>query len=123
MKIVRQPEGSHQCGQACVAMAAGVSLKRSIKAVGHERSTHTSDLIRGLRALGVECADKLVRICRRRPHFPPRAIIAIHRPAVKGERREAGHWMVAWDGEIIDPAGRYPDGFQNWKMTSYLEIK
>lgn len=122
MTIVRQPEDSVQCGQACVAMVASVSLKRAIEAVGHGRSTHTRDLIRGLRALGVYCGDKLIRISRCRPHFPPHAIIAIHRPAVRGERRAAGHWMVSWNGKIIDPADRYPDGFANWKITSYLEI-
>ena len=124
MKIVRQPEGSHQCGQACVAMAASVSLKRAVEAVGHSHATPTRDLIPALRKLGVDCADKLLRISRRRPNLPPRAIVAIHRPAVAGERRKAGwHWLLTWDGKIFDPAGRYPEGFENWRMTSYLELK
>lgn len=119
MKIVLQPEGSEQCGQACVAMAAGVSLKRAIKAVGHSRGTDTKDLVFALHKLGVVCASRLVRISRKRPNIPPRALVHIN---VVHEQRDDSHWMLNWDGKIIDPGGRYPDGYQKWRIMSYLEI-
>lgn len=122
MKLILQPEGSSQCGQTCVAMAASVSLERSIEAVGRSGATHTADIVRGLRALGVSCADRLVRISRKRPNLPRRAIVVILRPAVMYERRAQSHWMLTWDGKIYDPGGRWPDGYDKWRMTSYLEI-
>ncbi len=124
MKLVLQPEKSGMCGQACVAMAAGVSLKRAIEAVGHSRSTSTDDVVFGLRSFGVMCADKLVRISRKKPMPSPRAMIVIHRPAVEHERRKPKwHWILSWDGTIYDPGGRWPEGYDKWKMTSFLEIK
>lgn len=123
MKLILQPEGSHLCGQACIAMAAGVSLKRAVESVGHKRGTHTKDVIAALGALGVECSPRLVRISRKRPNLPARAIVAIHRPAVENERRSSiWHWMLTWDGKILDPGGRWPEGYEHWTITSFLEI-
>lgn len=121
MKLILQPEGSSLCGQCCVAMAAGVSLKRAKTAVGHERGTHTSEVVAALRILGVSCADRLRRVRRANPVLPQRAIIAIHRPASE-DRNGRAHWMLHWDGKVFDPGGRWPDGYQNWRITSYLEI-
>lgn len=119
MKIVLQPEGSGLCGQACVAMAASVSLKRAIKAVGHSRGTDTKDLVFALSKLGVPCSGRLVRISRKRPNIPPRAIIHIN---VTNEQRDDSHWMLNWDGKIIDPGARWPEGYGKWRIVSYLEI-
>lgn len=116
-RVIRQPEGSSLCGQACVAMAAGVSLDRAIKVVGHEGGTTTAEVREALRDLGVGCADKLRRISRQRPHPPKRAVLA-----VKGIRNWRWHWVLTWDGEIYDPAGYNLSDYKHWKITSYLEI-
>jgi hypothetical protein len=124
MKLILQPDDSELCGQACVAMAAGVSLKRAISAIGHKGDTSTADVVFGLRSFGLTCADKLVRISRKRPMPSARAMIVIHRPAVEHERRNPKwHWMLSWDGKIYDPGGRWPEGYDKWQITSYLEIR
>jgi len=65
-----------------------------------------------------------VRVNRRRPNLPQRAIVAIHRPRVPREKRNGRyHWMLSWDGKIYDPSGRYPEGYANWIITSHLEIQ
>lgn len=123
MKLVAQPQGSSLCGQCCVAMAAGVSLTRAKEIIGHDSGTTTREVITALRALGLNCADRMVRPSRQRPNLPARAILAIHRPKNPDEKRLAKwHWMLTWDGVIYDPDNRWPDGYQNWKITSYLEI-
>lgn len=122
MKLILQPDGSSLCGQCCVAMAAGVSLKRAIEAVGHERGTYTCDVVRALWALGVQCDDRCTRISRKRPNLPKRGLVAIHRPKEDGKRRERFHWMLTWDGRMYDPGGAWPDGFAGWRITSYLTI-
>jgi len=124
MRLVRQPEGSGLCGQACIAMAAGVSLDRACEVVGHrkERGTTTREVVRALRTLGVPCADRLRRVSRARPHLPKRAIVAIHRPPEENRHRGQWHWMLAWDGVIYDPGASWPDRYRDWKITSVLEI-
>ncbi len=123
MKLILQPEGSELCGQACVAMAAGVSLKSAIEAVGHKHSTSTADIAKALRFFGLTCPDRLVRISRKRPLSTPRAMLVIHRPAVQHEGRNSKwHWMLTWDGKVMDPGGRWPESYDKWKVTSFLEI-
>ncbi len=128
MRLVRQPEGSALCGQCCVAMVAGVSLRRAIAAVGvefTERGTETRQIVAGLRALGVRCSGRLRRVSRARPVLPARCLVAIiqYRPDADGERQPTrSHWMVSWDGQIYDPGERWPEGFAGWKITTYLEI-
>jgi len=131
-RLVRQPEGSSLCGQACVAMVAGVSLRAATKAVGLSGATHTRHIVRALRSLNVECADRLRRVSRVRPALPKRAIVSIIQytvapslvttPAMRRSQRRA-HWMVTWDGTMYDPGGRWTEGYNGWAITSYLEIK
>lgn len=103
-------------------MAARVSLKRAVEVIGHSRGTHTRELVFALRALQIDCTDRLTRIRRSRPNWPARAIVAIHRPPVESEKRNGKyHWMLTWDGRMLDPGGRWPD-YDKWKITSYLEI-
>lgn len=116
MKLILAPPGSALCGQACVAMAAGVSLRRAIEAVGHERGTHTRDVVRGLEALDVTCSDRCLRVSKHRPVPVPRALLAFKR----GPR--LAHWMLLWDGRVYDPGGWWPDNMREWRMTSYLPI-
>lgn len=116
MNRIQQPEGSSLCGQACVAMAAGVSLDRAIEVIGHSHGTYTRDVIAGLRSLGIGCGDRLHRVSRKLPVLPQRCIVAMHSP-----RRRLEHWMLSWDGEMFDPEGRWPD-LPGWTITSYLEI-
>jgi hypothetical protein len=104
-------------------MAAGVTLKRSIETFGHQKATTTKDVVTALRALNIECADRLKRPIRKRPTLPHRCIAAIHRPKSSKEKRLVKwHWILIWDGRVYDPGGCWPDSYANWKITSYLEI-
>lgn len=116
--LVRQPEGTSLCGQCCVAMAAKVSLKDAVEAVGHDkkRGTHTHEIVAALRRLGVGCADKLRRVSRSKPILPKRAIVVITNGNTKW------HWMLVWDGSVHDPESRWPD-YCGWRISSYLEIE
>lgn len=119
MRYIRQFE-ENMCGQCCVAMVADVVYPAACEAVGarvgiHSAGTHTRDIIRGLRKLGVRCADRARRVSRVKPALPRRAIVSI-RDATRA------HWMVTWDGVMYDPGGRWPDGYPGWTITSYLEI-
>lgn len=103
-------------------MAAGVTLREAIDAFGHEkvRGTYTGEVVAALRRLGVGCGDRLKRVSKARV-LPKRCIVCIQRQKESG-RRYLGHWMLYWDGVVYDPDGRYPEGFEKWRITSYLEI-
>lgn len=123
-RIIVQPHGSALCGQCCVAMAAGVSLERAIEVLGESRSgTTTKQIVQALRYFGVQCADRPRRISRAKPVWPERAILTIHRPKEEEVgRRSLYHWMLAWDGKILDPGKAWPDRYEKWRITSHLEI-
>ena len=116
MKLIAQPIASDLCGQCCVAMAAGVSVRRAREIIGHDGGTETREVVRALRSLGVSCADRLVRISRNRPNLPTRAIVTIQ------EQGKRAHWMLTWDGTMYDPGQRWPEGYPGWRITSFLEI-
>lgn len=97
-------------------------MDRAIKAVGHARATDTRDVVRGLRELGVPCADRCKRVSRTKPVLPKRGFVHINRPPEE-HRNGRFHWMLVWDGDVYDPSGAWPDGYANWKITSYLEIE
>jgi hypothetical protein len=104
-------------------MAADVSLDRAIEVVGHEsaRGTTTKEVVAALRHLGVSCADKLRPLSRTKPVLPKCGIVVIQRP--RSERHRAlGHWMFWAYGEMLDPGECWPNGYEGWKITSYLEI-
>lgn len=113
---ILQPPGSNLCGQACVAMAAGVSLARAIAVIGHRSGTHTHEVRRALLTLGLKPAERLKRVSRTKPALPRRGIVAI------GKGRKYAHWMLTWNGRIFDPGGRWPEGYNGWRITSVLEI-
>lgn len=130
MKLIRQPEESSLCGQACVAMAAGVTLEEAIEAVGHrrKRGTLTREVVAGLRSFGLKCADRARKVSRIRPVFPKRAVLALRKPKPNPDGKknyESGnwHWLLVWDGEVYDPSGlTWPDDYKGWRVTSYLGI-
>lgn len=117
MNLVLQPAGSNQCGQACVAMVAGVSIEKVIGAIGHRHSTKTREIVAALKALGVECDPRLKRF--KNPLLELRTMkIAIIKVRFNG--RLMGHWVVWNDGKILDPAGNAATKIGRW--TSFLRI-
>jgi hypothetical protein len=121
MRLIRQPRGSSLCGHCVVAMAAGVSLKRVIEVVGHERATRTKELVKALREFGVAVrSDRRVRFTDAAA-LPRRCVLYLK---LQGKTRAWGHYVLRWDGRDYDPGNR---GLIYWanrdpRLTSYLEI-
>lgn len=117
MKLVRQPENSSLCGQACVATIAGVSLEESIAAFNGTRGgTRTKQVVEALRKLNISCGDKLVSL--KKGIKPPVCIAKLHFNDCKFT-----HWTVYYCGLYLDPdigvLTGYCDGVRE---TSYLPI-
>jgi len=99
IEFVKQPLESSLCGQACVAMIAGISLEKSIAIFGKRSSTTTKDVAVALRKIGFECADKVTRITKINEK-PPLCMVVVR----SKDNRNHNHW-VAWNGKhYFDPA-------------------
>lgn len=111
------------CGVACVAMIAGVSYQGALRTMYGEKpviKTLTSDLRRGLRSLGVECASELIRSSKQR-HYRNLRQDAILKTRTRADRD--WHWIV-WDSKrqiLLDPE---PKGYRYVRppITSYLVV-
>jgi hypothetical protein len=119
--LIIAPEGSNCCGQACIAMAAGVSLDRAFEATGKRGGTHTKHVVAALHVLGVKTDARARRMSKTKPVLPQRCLVSICTKKVKGEYK-LGHWMLHWDGKMYDPRGTWPEGYDGWTITSYVEI-
>lgn len=110
-------------------MAAGVSLKEAIEAVGHNktRGTYSREIVAALEKLGVPHEKKFRRLPKNKPVLPRRAIIGISqwKPDKHGTlRMRQCHVMLTWDGQIMDPSDGWPDLYKErgWCITSYLRL-
>ena len=109
---------AEDCGAACVAMLAGVSLKQAYQAVYGDQPgglTHTRDLRDALIRLGKRPAARLRAV----PKGGYRDIEGCALLKVNPRGIE-WHWVV-WDGKrIIDP-GDPP--YKRYRAISYLAVK
>lgn len=104
MELVRQPDGTKQCGQAVIAMLTGRTLAEVVAVMGTE-GNYPATLRKHARDFDIELARHSKPVVDGRgPTGQPGAVF-MHRPA--------SHW-AAWDGErFYDPRGtvydRLPD--------------
>lgn len=101
-----------------VAVIAEVSVGLAAEKIGKDGATTTKQLVKGLRALGYECPDRLQRIPR-----PPLAIAKLVDP----KRKSGWHWVVVDGDKVYDGINGTPEGTVDWptgtKMTSFLPVK
>ena len=115
---IAQKPGKKNCGVIAVAVIAEVSVGLAAEKIGKDGSTSTKQLVKGLRALGYECPDRLQRIPR-----PPLGIAKLIDPK---RPRGSWHWVVVDGDKIFDGINGKPDGIVDWekgaKMTSFLPV-
>ena len=119
MRLVKQPDYSSCCGQASVAIVAGITLKRSCEIFGHNHATFTWELVRALRKLKIKCAKRLKRHIAGRP-LPPLCIAKV--PIGETDR----HWIVYSKKQgVLDPAEVIPRRYGSampYYVISTLEV-
>lgn len=122
MELVTQPRGSTLCGQACVAMVAGVSLQTSCKAFGHQCATTLFAVRRSLKKLGFVSAEKCQAFAKNPARLPTTCLLMLTYAQAFGG---LGHWVVFHEGQVYDPAGAiYPFAqlLSQAKSIAYLRI-
>jgi hypothetical protein len=116
INLIKQPDNSNLCGQACVAMIAGISLDESIKLFNSKGKTNTKQLCYILRERGISCSDKAIRI--KNNNKPKFCILKIHYAGYKHL-----HWCIWNNNKYYDPARGIKiklDTFE--RETSFIKI-
>ncbi len=123
MEIVRQPPKSNQCGQACIAMLAGVTLERAVEVVGTSGKTRTRDIVPALATFGFFTEPKRTTHRSREWNDLPSALLILH--VTNGHSR---HWIIYDGRKFYDPAAgvfRKPPKYlveKGGRPTSYLTV-
>ena len=116
INLIKQPKDSNLCGQACVAMIAGISLKESIRLFGSRGKTGTKTLYHALKERGMTCSEKAVRI--KNNNKPKICIVTIHYTGYKNK-----HFCVWNNNKYYDPARGIRTKLDKFEReTSFIKI-
>ena len=118
MELVVQPPGSYKCSQCCVAMLAGVSLKRSIQAFGLRHATNLYALRNALKKLGFEAGEKYKGFGRKQKNLPRTCLLLM-----KWRGQKVSHLVVFHQGDVYDPAGYVLEWSDFLEMNTGVSIR
>ena len=100
MTLIRQPEGSSQCGQAVIAMLSGRTLGEVVAEMGTGRN-YPAQIRKHASGFGIELARRSVPLVNGRGPEGRRGAVFMFHPSA--------HW-AAWDGsKFLDPRGETYD--------------
>lgn len=117
MELITQPTGSYKCTQCCVAMFAGVTLKKSIQAFGLLHATNLYALRNALKKLGYVAAEKYESFGRKEKRLPRTCILRLKWP-----KQKLGHCVVFHKGQVYDPMGYVLDWSDFLEMNGDASI-
>lgn len=119
MKLVRQGR-ERVCGQASVAMLAGLTLDEACAMVGHRHCTRTRELVAVLHKLGFSTSHPFrCHVYRRGTQLPGLALVQ-----ARNSTKTGWHWMVHCEGMLYDPAGGvYPVENCGGRLRAYLSLR
>ena len=122
--VLLRQQGAKTCGQTCVAMVVGAYELEVCEVIGL-KATDTREIQKALTHYGVTFEDRLRPSTKSDPLCArfPRAILAskMRRENKPGYAHE-WHWMLRWDGEILDPGGWWPGCAGGSRITSALVL-
>ena len=114
IQYIQQPT-EYLCGQACVAMIAGVSVDEVIRVMNNDQSTGKKDIERALEHYGIQQARTMTKADNRTP-LPPVCILKVLLPGYS-------HWILYAHGKYYDPEfGLTDELYGKAKIQSYLEL-
>lgn len=100
MELIKQPVKSFLCGQATIAMLAGITLDESIQHFGHASKSVLTDYTRVLGVLGISYSRcQKVDGRKRNLELPNKAIVRLQYVGKK-----TGHLIAYADGKFYDSA-------------------
>lgn len=114
INYIKQPT-DYLCGQACVAMLAGVTVEEVVSVMNNDKGTGKKDIEKALNHYGIRQAKTMTK-ADNASVLPKACILKVLLPRY-------GHWVLYYDGTYYDPefgvmAALYPKA----RLQSYLEI-
>lgn len=114
IKYIEQPT-AYLCGQACVAMLAGVSVDEVIEVMQNDKGTGKKDIERALNHYGIGQAKTMTK-ADNNSVLPKVCILKVLLP-------KYGHWILYYDGKYYDPEfGLMDKLYEKARIQFYLEI-
>ena len=114
IKYIQQPT-EYLCGQACVAMIAGVSVDDVIRVMNNDQATGKKDIERALDHYGIRQAKTMAKADNNTP-LPPVCILKVLLPGYS-------HWVLFYHGKYYDPEfGLTDELYGKARIQSYLEL-
>ncbi|MCR4617391.1 MAG: hypothetical protein K5669_04285 [Lachnospiraceae bacterium] len=115
---IQVQDGDGLCGQTCVAMLAGVTIKDVCDVMNcREWQATMGKLISALNYYGIDHSDIIVYSSENETVELPKCALMIEKLG------RFGHYLVAFDGKFYDPNKGVMDEYDFSKLVGYLEIK
>lgn len=119
MPLTEHPRYIHeptplQCGQAVLAMLAGVGVEEMISVVGTERETKLADMFSALDRYGIAYNPER-KAAEKKEDLPEICILSLETP-------RCWHWSLYFRGVFYDPEHGVMDDFPGCARKYYFEI-
>ena len=119
MPLVKKVEYIHeptdlQCGQAVLAMLAGVSVNEIIDLLNNERETDLKQMFNSLDYYGIKY-NRTRLLANVKEDLPKIALLSLETP-------RCWHWSLYFDGTFYDPEHGVMDDFPICNRKYYWEI-
>ena len=114
ISYIKQPT-EYLCGQACVAMLAGVTVEEVVSVMKNDKGTGKKDIERALDYYGIRQAKTMTK-ADNTTALPRVCILKVLLPGYS-------HWILYCNGTYYDPEfGVTEELYQKARIQSYLEI-
>ena len=114
INYIKQPTG-YLCGQACVAMLAGVTVEEVVSVMKNDKGTGKKDIEKALNYYGIRQAKTMTK-ADSSSVLPKVCILKVLLPGYS-------HWVLYNDGKYYDPEfGVMEELYPKARIQSYLEI-
>lgn len=114
IQYIKQPTG-YLCGQACVAMLAGVTVEEVVAVMNNDKGTGKKEIAKALEHYGIRQAKTMTK-ADNTSVLPKACILKVLLPRY-------GHWVLYYDGKYYDPEFGLMDTLApKARVQSYLEV-
>lgn len=104
-----------QCGQAVIAMAAGVTADEVVQYLGNDRETTLKEMKQAFAHYGIAVSERRVEV-QSKDDLPPIALLSLETP-------RCWHWSLCSGGVFYDPEHGVLDDFPDSRRRYYWELK
>ena len=103
-----------QCGQAVIAMAAGVTVDEVIALLGNDRETDLKEMRRAFEHWGIKMSPERLQVTHK-SRLPEMCLLSLETP-------RCWHWSLYADGTFYDPEHGVMSDFPESNRKYFWEL-